>query len=208
MYAQVEKPNENKSRAATNSVAQKMKDVMCGFGFVDNRPEPASQRLISTQSVLQKMAWAKTRPLGEEELTRPLTRDQANPPENMEDKDLEGTLHKWHEHIVFDRTQAHLGGNDNIGFHSSGNPVKGPGELFAEDVGAHTYSIHQQLSHNEKEDGVLIKAMHKNDPPGDYNVLTHNCQDWVKAVTQTFYGYQEHPELEPLLDKNVNAVRH
>lgn len=40
MYEQVEKPKENKSRAVTNSVAQKKSDVKQGFGFVDNRQKP------------------------------------------------------------------------------------------------------------------------------------------------------------------------
>ncbi len=37
MYEQVEKPKENKSRAAANSVTQKKSNVNRGFGFVDNR---------------------------------------------------------------------------------------------------------------------------------------------------------------------------
>lgn len=37
MYAQVEKPKENKGRAVANSVAQKKSNVKQGFGFVDNR---------------------------------------------------------------------------------------------------------------------------------------------------------------------------
>lgn len=39
MYAQVEKPKENKSRPVANSVAQKKSSGKQGFGFVDNRPE-------------------------------------------------------------------------------------------------------------------------------------------------------------------------
>lgn len=46
MYAQVEKPKENKSRAAANAVAQKKSDVKQGFGFVDNRPETVAQRIL------------------------------------------------------------------------------------------------------------------------------------------------------------------
>jgi len=38
MYAQVEKPKENKSRAVANSVAQNKNNTKQGFGFVDNRP--------------------------------------------------------------------------------------------------------------------------------------------------------------------------
>ncbi|SDU58385.1 hypothetical protein [Desulfobacula phenolica] len=37
MYAQVEKPKENKSRAVANTVVQKKSGVNQGFGFVDNR---------------------------------------------------------------------------------------------------------------------------------------------------------------------------
>jgi hypothetical protein len=39
MYAQVEKPKENKSRAVANSVSQRKGPVKQGFGFVDNRPQ-------------------------------------------------------------------------------------------------------------------------------------------------------------------------
>lgn len=46
MYAQVEKPKENKVRAVANSVAQKKSNVKQGFGFVDNRPEAVVQRKL------------------------------------------------------------------------------------------------------------------------------------------------------------------
>lgn len=46
MYAQVEKPKENKSRAVGNSVAQKKSSVKQRFGFVDNRPEAIAQRKL------------------------------------------------------------------------------------------------------------------------------------------------------------------
>lgn len=50
MYAQVEKPKENNSRANANAVAQKKNDGKQGFGFVDNRPEAITQRKL--QSVI------------------------------------------------------------------------------------------------------------------------------------------------------------
>ncbi|MFT6845797.1 MAG: hypothetical protein ACJAUV_001996 [Flavobacteriales bacterium] len=53
MYAQVEKPKENKSRAVANSVAQKKSNGNQGFGFVDNRPK------ISELSMLQKKMKSK-----------------------------------------------------------------------------------------------------------------------------------------------------
>ncbi|MBW2569931.1 MAG: hypothetical protein JRE47_11350 [Deltaproteobacteria bacterium] len=44
MYEQVDKSKENKSRAVANSVAQNMRNVKQGFGFVDNRAEAIAQR--------------------------------------------------------------------------------------------------------------------------------------------------------------------
>jgi hypothetical protein len=49
MYAQVDKPKENKSRAVANSVAQKKSNVKQGFGLVDNRLE--SKEIIQLQKV-------------------------------------------------------------------------------------------------------------------------------------------------------------
>ena len=48
MYAQVEKPKENKNRAIANSVTQKKSDGQQGFGFVDNRSEAIIQRKLIT----------------------------------------------------------------------------------------------------------------------------------------------------------------
>jgi hypothetical protein len=48
MYAQVEKPKENKSRAVANSVAQKQSGTKPTFQFVDNRPEATAQRKIQS----------------------------------------------------------------------------------------------------------------------------------------------------------------
>jgi len=45
MYAQVEKPKENKNRAVVSSVAQK-KNERQAFGFENNRPEAIAQRQI------------------------------------------------------------------------------------------------------------------------------------------------------------------
>jgi len=66
MYAQIEKPKENKSRAVANSVVQKKNSAKQGFGFVDNRTEAVAQRKlqdiannnsqIDRSKVVQKMA--------------------------------------------------------------------------------------------------------------------------------------------------------
>jgi hypothetical protein len=46
MYAQVEKPKENKNRAVANSVTQKKSNAKQGIGFVDNRPETIAQKKL------------------------------------------------------------------------------------------------------------------------------------------------------------------
>jgi len=43
-YEQVEKPKENKSKAAASSIVQKKSSVKQGFGFVDNRPVAVAER--------------------------------------------------------------------------------------------------------------------------------------------------------------------
>jgi hypothetical protein len=50
MYARVEKSIENRSRAVTNSVAQKKSNVRQGFGFVDNRPETIAQKKLQEKA--------------------------------------------------------------------------------------------------------------------------------------------------------------
>lgn len=58
MYAQVEKPKENISRAVGNSVAQKKSNRKLCFGFVDNRAATIAQRKIYqriTNSELSKI---------------------------------------------------------------------------------------------------------------------------------------------------------
>jgi len=46
MYAQKEKPKENKSRAVANSVGQKKSNVKQGFGFIDNRNNCSLNKII------------------------------------------------------------------------------------------------------------------------------------------------------------------
>jgi len=46
MYAQVETPKENKSRAVANSISQKKSIGNQGFRFVDNRTEAVTQRKL------------------------------------------------------------------------------------------------------------------------------------------------------------------
>ena len=57
MYAQVEKPKENKSRAVANFVAQKKGNVKQGLKFVDNRPEAKAQNSLQLMiNSVHKMA--------------------------------------------------------------------------------------------------------------------------------------------------------
>jgi hypothetical protein len=46
MYAQVEKPKENKNRAVVNSVTQKKSDVKQSFEFVDNQSSSVAQKAM------------------------------------------------------------------------------------------------------------------------------------------------------------------
>ncbi len=46
MYAQIEKPKENKTKAVANSVAQKKNNGGQGLKFIDNRPEAITQRKL------------------------------------------------------------------------------------------------------------------------------------------------------------------
>ena len=46
MYAQVEKPKENKSKAVANAVSQKKSGDKPAFQFVDNRSEAVAQRKL------------------------------------------------------------------------------------------------------------------------------------------------------------------
>ena len=50
MYAQVEKPKENKSRAVGNSIGQKKSNTKQVLGFVDNRPEAKSQKNLQLKN--------------------------------------------------------------------------------------------------------------------------------------------------------------
>lgn len=60
MYAQVEKPKENKSRAVANSVAQKKKSGNQDVGFVDNRDsfvrQKKNKKIIEMNSSQQESA--------------------------------------------------------------------------------------------------------------------------------------------------------
>ncbi len=47
MYAKIEKPKENKSRAVANSVVQEKRNGKQGFEFVDNRADDIVQRALN-----------------------------------------------------------------------------------------------------------------------------------------------------------------
>ena len=51
MYAQKEKPKDNKSRAVVNSVGQQKANRKQSFGFVDNRPESEVQKSLQRMKI-------------------------------------------------------------------------------------------------------------------------------------------------------------
>jgi hypothetical protein len=61
MYTHVEGPKENKSRAVANSIAQRKSCGKPGFGFVDNRTEAVSQRLLQEKIATQTKKKPKLR---------------------------------------------------------------------------------------------------------------------------------------------------
>lgn len=63
MYAQVEKPKENKCRAIANSVTQKRNKVKQGVSFVDNSPQVVVQRKITKQPKGVKVSPPKQAPV-------------------------------------------------------------------------------------------------------------------------------------------------
>lgn len=124
---------------------------------------------------VQRMAWMATRPLGQ----------QAG--NHREDWNLGfGNLKINHRHFIFsDPQQLPTGQQDNIGFHCTTGGIKGPGVLFSEAWRNFGYTGRDIVSHNATEDDILINAIEQHNPPGHYNLITHNCQDWVTEVRQT-----------------------
>lgn len=138
--------------------------------------------------VLQRKAWSATRPLGQVASYGPIPQgnnhQHFNPLNaNTENHDF-GNLSLNHRHIIFSRNYRKLPGGptDNIGFHSANGGPLGQGVLFSENWKGMGYRERQQLTNNYSQDQRLIAAINQNNPPGPYNILTHNCQDWVDKV--------------------------
>lgn len=124
---------------------------------------------------VQRMAWVATRPLGQHE--------------GSKGKDWNmgfGNSKLNHRHFIFDDQQPlPTGQEDNIGFHCATGGLKGHGELFSEAWGSFGYTKREVVSHNAAEDNILVQAIEQHNPPGNYNLITHNCQHWVTEVRQT-----------------------
>ena len=158
-------------------------------GVNDNKGLERAANRAAQSSVIQKMAWIMTRPLGQQE------------GDYGKDRGLGvGNLRLNHRHIVFSEQQLlPIGGQharfintDNIGFHCANGGLMGPGELFTE-AGIFGYRVERQVSNNNNDDAALVGAIHQNANPGNYNILTHNCQDWVDAVMRN-YGHNVRPQ--------------
>ena len=132
--------------------------------------------------ILQKRAWQATRPLGQVPQVAGL-----NPMGHKTDSNLGFRNMKLnHRHIIFDANHnLPTGDRNNIGFHCAGGGARGIGKLFSENVERFGYTNRGEISATHNEDNRLIRAINANQNFGNYNVLTHNCQDWVSRVRAT-----------------------
>lgn len=140
----------------------------------------AMGEMTNRKTAIQRMAWAATRPLGQQPIVEPRNRDHY-------DSNLGfGNLKINHRHIIFSDAQLlPTGPNDNIGFHCADGRFRGHGELFSEDWRRFGYTGRSIISNTIDDDVQLVDAIHINNPPGNYNLITHNCQDWVDDVRRT-----------------------
>jgi hypothetical protein len=139
--------------------------------------------VMGGKAIIQRQAWVKSRPLGQ----------QAAPPGQQPSTDWIarrlpfGNMKFNHRHIIFDAQQAlPTGRYDNIGFHCTDGKISGTGGLFSENIAQFGYTKTEQLSNSLAEDNTLVTAIGNNSNPGNYNLFTHNCQDWVDEVKAGF----------------------
>lgn len=122
--------------------------------------------------LIQRMSWMATRPLGQKE--------------GKKGSDWNigfGNLKVNHRHIIFsDPKVLPTGNQDNIGFHCTNGKFYGAGGLFSEPWRNFGYTGRDILGKTAIEDQQVVDAVDHNNPPGDYNLVTHNCQDWVDQV--------------------------
>ncbi len=158
--------------------------IMRQYGFcgqtsrIIQKNKQSTRRFIPDgrkNSIFQRMAWVATRPLGQ------IAGD------HRKDWNLGfGNLRLNHRHFIFSDNQTlPTGQNDNIGFHCANGGVRGPGALFSEAWRNLGYTGREIVSNTAADDATLVQAIGQHNPPGNYNVITHNCQDWVTEVRQT-----------------------
>ncbi|MBE9487665.1 MAG: DUF4157 domain-containing protein [Bacteroidetes bacterium] len=135
---------------------------------------------------IQKMAWQKSRSLGSFGSSSSFSSSSSSSSSSGKGKGKDwnigfGNLKLNHRHIIFDNVRAlPVGNSDNVGFHADGG-----GSLFSENVANFGYKNRGIISHNEEEDAKLTRAIDANNPPGEYSLIKHNCQDWVSDVRKT-----------------------
>lgn len=141
-------------------------DVM-GAKALQMKPEEGIQakKQGSNNAALQLKAYSGTRSLGQKS--------------GDKSKDWNfgfGNLRLVHEHIWFDNSYQlpKVGAKNNIGFHDN--------ELFSEDVSSRGYTTRDTYD----DEGALVEAINENDKPGEYNLITNNCQDWVTSVRDAY----------------------
>lgn len=180
----------SKQSMKETETSKKIASLPNASGFSDQRASAALQRKqqhimqgaskpFQAGNIIQKRAWAATRPLGQEP-----GKDSINK------KDWNfglGNLKINHKHIIFD-SQKNLptGTEDNIGYHCASGGAFGEGELFSEDHKNLGYTPKEDISKDPAEDELLVKVIHQNSNFGNYNVFTNNCQDWVAKVKSSF----------------------
>lgn len=146
------------------------------------------RQTLQFSNLIQKMAWTATRPLGQKPQSGPLLPNVAFNPLNAETENHSlGNLSLNHRHIIFDNNKnLPIGFCDNIGFHCADGRLWGRGELFTEPWQRMGYRIRKIVSNNDGNDRKLVNAINLNRIPGNYNIITNNCQDWVDRVINTY----------------------
>lgn len=168
MYSRKEKSNENRNKAAANYPVHKKGDGNGSFEFVDNRPDSIVKKEVKSKienDVIQG-AWVGRRPLA-----IPLIGD------GVDDAEHEESHGRFHEHIFYED-----GGKPaNKGFHDNA--------LFEETDGG---LLGQYKNHTGGyEDNAMRWAVSVEKNPGKYDLVSNNCQHWVKKVLKTYAMFDE-----------------
>jgi hypothetical protein len=169
-----------------------------GVNINDNEGLEREADVMGGRITVQRLAYAATRPLGQHPIQGPLLPGISFDQEQNHDWNLGfGNLKINHRHIIFsDRQVLPTGQQDNIGFHCADGNVYGTGELFSEEWRRFGYTRRNIISKTGVEDLRLVAAINGRNPPGNYNLVRHNCQDWVNDVVSTFEEEKKKEDFE------------